>query len=108
MSMRRDLVFVSLFLALGACAPATPPVRVAVTPAAATPPPGKYDLSADPATPSASLPPSRRSLESFAKSNQNPQCFDRKTESYTPVVDVHFHPRPSVGRRCPRRSYSRT
>jgi predicted TIM-barrel fold metal-dependent hydrolase len=39
----------------------------------------------------------RRSLASFAKSNTGAPCFDRKTEPYTAVVDVHFHPRPFGG-----------
>ncbi|HEY5849256.1 MAG TPA: amidohydrolase family protein [Lysobacter sp.] len=46
---------------------------------------------------SPSMPASRRSLASFAKSNTGQACYDRKTEPYTAVVDAHFHPRPFGG-----------
>ena len=51
--------------------------------------------------PGAGLRPSKRSLASFAKSNPTPECYDRATEPYTPVVDVHFHPRPFGGPAIP-------
>jgi predicted TIM-barrel fold metal-dependent hydrolase len=38
-----------------------------------------------------------RSLESFAKSNKNQACYDRKTEPYIGFVDAHLHPRPFGG-----------
>ena len=43
----------------------------------------------------------RRSLDSFAKSNPAPQCYDRSKEPYTAVVDAHFHPRPFGGAPIP-------
>lgn len=48
--------------------------------------------------PTPPVPTFKRSLASFAKSNTNQQCFDRKTEPYTALVDAHFHPRPFGGR----------
>jgi len=42
-----------------------------------------------------------RSLASFAKSNPAPACYNRATEPYTAVVDVHFHPRPFGGPAIP-------
>ena len=48
-----------------------------------------------PGTPGAAQ--SIRSLASFAKSNPNPTCFDRRKEPYTAVVDTHFHPKPFGG-----------
>jgi hypothetical protein len=54
-----------------------------------------------PAPPRAVLGKSKRSLASFAKSNPNPKCFDRKTEPYIAVVDAHFHPRPFGGAAIP-------
>lgn len=47
--------------------------------------------------PTPPVPTFKRSLASFAKSNTQQQCFDRKTEPYTGVVDAHFHPRPFGG-----------
>ena len=47
--------------------------------------------------PTPPVPTFKRSLASFAKSNTSQQCFDRKTEPYTGVVDAHFHPRPFGG-----------
>ena len=47
--------------------------------------------------PAPPIPVFKRSLASFAKSNANQQCFDRKTEPYTAVTDAHFHPRPFGG-----------
>jgi hypothetical protein len=44
---------------------------------------------------------SKRSLASFAKTNTTQPCYDRATEPYTPVVDVHFHPRPFGGPAIP-------
>jgi predicted TIM-barrel fold metal-dependent hydrolase len=43
----------------------------------------------------------RRSLASFAKSNDSPECYDRAKEPYTAVVDAHFHPRPFGGPAIP-------
>jgi len=42
-----------------------------------------------------------RSLASFSKSNTAPMCYNRATEPYTAVVDVHFHPRPFGGPAIP-------
>lgn len=47
--------------------------------------------------PTPPVPTFKRSLASFAKSNPNPPCFDRKVEPYTGVSDAHFHPRPFGG-----------
>lgn len=44
---------------------------------------------------------SKRSLESFALPSDQQQCYDRAVEPYTPVVDVHFHPRPFGGSAIP-------
>ena len=88
-----------VMLALAGCArPAAEAPAPAASPAAAASP---YDLSFDQASWSAKLPPSKRSLESFAKSNAEQACFDRKTEPYTAVVDAHFHPRPFGGPAIP-------
>jgi hypothetical protein len=51
-------------------------------------------LAGQPAPP---IPIFKRSLASFAKSNANQQCFDRKTEPYTAITDAHLHPRPFGG-----------
>jgi hypothetical protein len=51
-------------------------------------------MAGQPAPP---IPTFKRSLASFAKSNANQQCFDRKTEPYTGITDTHFHPRPFGG-----------
>lgn len=43
---------------------------------------------------------SRHDIASFAKPNAS-ACYDRNAEPYTPVVDVHFHPRPFGGPAMP-------
>jgi len=40
---------------------------------------------------------SLRSLASFKQPSSSQQCYDRATEPFTAVVDVHFHPRPFGG-----------
>jgi hypothetical protein len=72
-------------------------VSSAATQPAATQPPA----TKPPVPPAAVLGKSKRSLASFAKSNPNPKCFDRKTEPYIGVVDAHFHPRPFGGAAIP-------
>jgi len=47
--------------------------------------------------PAPPIPAFKRSLASFAKSNPNQRCFDRKSEPYTAIADAHFHPRPFGG-----------
>lgn len=80
-------------LALMALTPeilATRAAAEAATPAAKAAPP-----------PTPPIPTFNRSLASFAKSNPNQKCFDRKTEPYTAVTDAHFHPRPFGGQAIP-------
>ena len=79
---------VSISIAIGLSIKAS---RAATQPSAAS----------TPAPPVAVLGKSKRSLASFAKSNSNPKCFDRKTEPYIAVVDAHFHPRPFGGAAIP-------
>jgi hypothetical protein len=59
--------------------------------------PPKQPLQQVAGQPAPPIPVFKRSLASFAKSNPNQQCFDRKTEPYTAVTDAHFHPRPFGG-----------
>jgi hypothetical protein len=75
----------ALWIGLAALAPAS--TALAAQPAAAPKP-----------EPTPPVPTFKRSLASFAKSNTNQQCFDRKAEPYTGVADAHFHPRPFGGR----------
>ncbi|HEY5802729.1 MAG TPA: amidohydrolase family protein [Lysobacter sp.] len=75
-------------IALGGCASTTGPAGAA--------PENAAGAGATAATTPA-MPASRRSLASFAKSNTDQACYDRKTEPYTAVVDAHFHPRPFGG-----------
>ena len=81
----RAIAAAAALLTLAGCAHRTPP---------AAPTPGVT------ATPPA-VPKSIRSLASFAKSNAAAPCFDRSRESYTAVVDTHFHPRPFGGQAIP-------
>jgi len=79
-----------------ACTGKTNPGSAAVppsapAPAAATPGPPVGSTDAPP------LVPSKRSLASFAQPSAAQACFDRKSESYTGIVDAHFHPRPFGG-----------
>jgi len=69
-----------------------PAPTAATTPAESAPP-----TAAAAASDAPPMIPSKRSLASFAKSNAAQACFDRKTESYTGIVDAHFHPRPFGG-----------
>jgi hypothetical protein len=43
------------------------------------------------------LPPPDHTLENFIPGATPDYCFDRDTNPYTSVVDVHFHPRPFGG-----------
>src|SRR6187455_444049 len=79
-----------------ACTGKTNPGSAAVPPSAPAP------ASATPGPPVGStdvppLVPSKRSLASFAQPSAAQACFDRKSESYTGIVDAHFHPRPFGG-----------
>jgi len=79
-----------------ACTGKTNPGSAAVppsapAPAAATPGPPVGSTDVPP------LVPSKRSLASFAQPSAAQACFDRKSESYTGIVDAHFHPRPFGG-----------
>ncbi len=40
-------------------------------------------------------------LSSFSKDGKNIECFDRKTQSFTSVVDSHLHYRPFGGKAIP-------
>lgn len=40
---------------------------------------------------------SKRSLASFEQPSEKQECYNRNTETYTAVVDTHFHPRPFGG-----------
>ena len=51
--------------------------------------------------PVAALPKPQRDLASFALPPEQQACFDRSSETYTPVVDAHFHPRPFGGPAIP-------
>ena len=44
---------------------------------------------------------SGRPLSSFMQPPEKQACYDRSKESYTPVVDAHFHPRPFGGPAIP-------
>lgn len=98
--MRRLVVVASALVMLGACAlmagSESPSAPAPETPATTSTPPPAAVLP-----PGAGLRPSKRSLASFAKSNTAAACYDRATEPYTPVVDVHFHPRPFGGPAIP-------
>lgn len=85
-------ILASTLLALAGCA-AVPAGDA--TPAA----PAATITAAAPAATPAAAP--RRSLASFAKSNDVPECYDRAKEPYTAVVDAHFHPRPFGGPAVP-------
>lgn len=47
------------------------------------------------------MPNSTRTLASFSKPENEQVCYDREKEPYTPVVDVHFHPKPFGGPAIP-------
>jgi hypothetical protein len=42
-----------------------------------------------------------RTLASYSLRPEQQQCYDRTSEPYTAVVDVHFHPRPFGGQAIP-------
>jgi hypothetical protein len=102
MCIVRQLVVVApALVALAACA-----VTSGSEPPAASTPEAPATTSATSAAPPVTPPgvglrPSRRSLASLAKSNTTAECYDRASEPYTPVVDVHFHPRPFGGPAIP-------
>lgn len=54
-----------------------------------------------PEGPVVELPEPQRDLASFAQPPSEQACFDRTKESYTTVVDAHFHPRPFGGSAIP-------
>lgn len=88
----------SLLFCLTACT--SSPTRPAAANAAATPSAANADAGpVFAAVPD--MPPSRRSLASFSKSNPDQACFDRDKEPYVGVVDAHFHPRPFGGQAIP-------
>ena len=99
MSVNRHPLVTTALALLAACGTplvSKPPAAPAAEPAA-TPP-----ATAPVAPAVAQAPPtSKRTLASFAKSNTAAPCYDRATEPYTPVVDVHFHPRPFGGSAIP-------
>jgi hypothetical protein len=102
MCIVRQLVVVApALVALAACAATSgsEPPAVSTPEAPAT---TSATSAAPPVTPpGVGLRPSRRSLASLAKSNTTAECYDRASEPYTPVVDVHFHPRPFGGPAIP-------
>jgi predicted TIM-barrel fold metal-dependent hydrolase len=78
-----------------ACTSKTGPDSAAAPPVAPVASPATTGTAA--ATDVPPLMPSKRSLASFAQPSASQACFDRKSESYTGIVDAHFHPRPFGG-----------
>jgi len=67
---------------------------------------GCDSLSGESTTPQvdpASLPTAKpsRTLASYELQAEQQQCYDRSSEPYTAIVDVHFHPRPFGGQAIP-------